>query len=292
MDYSPPVETVSFHVWQPCNMHCKFCFATFNDVRSTVLPAGHLTRSQALEAVELLVLAGFRKVTFAGGEPFLCPWLDELVRMAKQHGAQTCVVTNGSLLSAELLRKYEQALDWLVLSVDSLATPTLREIGRMTRGRPMDAEKYLALCRLVDVTDVSLRVNTVVSRANLDEDLSEFIRLVRPVRWKVMQVLPVRGQNSGKVEPYLVSDEEFEAYVARHRPLVADSTALIVETNDDLIGSYAMLDPAGRFFDNTRGCYHYSESILDVGVPRAISQVSISRAKFVSRGGHYYLPVT
>lgn len=290
MAASLPVETVSFHVWQPCNMHCEFCFATFRDVRSTVLPTGHLTERDALTAVDMLVSAGFRKVTFAGGEPLLCPWLLQLVRLAKHRGAQTCIVTNGSLLSPAVLSEYATCLDWLVLSVDSLDSQTLTQIGRTTKGRPIGVEGYLSLCKQVAAAGIRLRINTVVSRVNLREDMSAFIRQVQPVRWKVMQVLPVHGQNSIKVDPYLISEEEFAHFIARHQRCLPVETALIVETNDDLVGSYAMLDPAGRFFDNTRGWYTYSESILDIGVAEAISQVSISRDKFLARGGDYYLP--
>ena len=32
----PP--SVNFHLWEPCNMRCRFCFATFQDVKQTVLP--------------------------------------------------------------------------------------------------------------------------------------------------------------------------------------------------------------------------------------------------------------
>ena len=49
-------RSVNFHLWQPCNMRCNFCFATFEDVKRTVLPKGHLPREAALEVVRLLAL--------------------------------------------------------------------------------------------------------------------------------------------------------------------------------------------------------------------------------------------
>jgi radical S-adenosyl methionine domain-containing protein 2 len=94
---SPQVEAVNFHVWQPCNMRCAFCFGRFRDVRRQLLPEGHLAPDDAAAVVALLAAAGFEKITFSGGEPFLCPWLPELVRIAKRGGMTTAVVTNGSL---------------------------------------------------------------------------------------------------------------------------------------------------------------------------------------------------
>src|SRR2546423_2902387 len=99
---SIPVESVNYHLWQPCNMHCAFCFGRFQDVRAQVLPKGHLGRTESLTVVSMLAHAGFQKITFAGGEPFLCPWLPELIARAKSQGMTTSVVTNGSLLSEEM----------------------------------------------------------------------------------------------------------------------------------------------------------------------------------------------
>lgn len=48
-----------------------------------------------------------------------------------------------------------------------------------------------------------------------------------------------------------------------------------------------MVDPAGRFYENTTGGHIYSKSILDIGARIAIQQMSYDFSKFVSRGGIY-----
>ena len=54
-----------------------------------------------------------------------------------------------------------------------------------------------------------------------------------------------------------------------------------------MTGSYAMVDPAGRFFDNMEGRHHYSSPILEVGLQQAWSQVRFEHTSFISRGGQY-----
>jgi radical S-adenosyl methionine domain-containing protein 2 len=54
-----------------------------------------------------------------------------------------------------------------------------------------------------------------------------------------------------------------------------------------MTGSYIMVDPAGRFFDNLKGQYTYSEPILEVGIDKAFSQVTRDYKKFIDRGGKY-----
>ncbi|WP_157662576.1 hypothetical protein [Winogradskyella sp. PC-19] len=53
-------------------MRCKFCFATFQDVKQTILPKGHLSEYDVLKVVESIAATGFEKITFARGEPLLC----------------------------------------------------------------------------------------------------------------------------------------------------------------------------------------------------------------------------
>jgi radical S-adenosyl methionine domain-containing protein 2 len=282
-----PVETVNFHLWQPCNMSCRFCFATFRDVRRTVLPEGHLPRPDAERVVAKLADAGFQKITFAGGEPLLCPWLTDLIRLASGLGLTTALVTNGSLLSADTVKRLRGFLDWATISIDSVRPRTLTTIGRVTRARSADEDYYLDLCRRVKAAAFRLKINTVVTAANWTEDLTEFIIAVQPERWKIFKVLPVWGQNSGSVEPLLVTAEQFGRFITRSLSVEAYGVRVIPEDNDAMTGSYAMVDPAGRFFDATGHGYTYSEPILQVGVDQAISQVAINRKKFLARGGLY-----
>ena len=38
MNISTQIPSVNFHLWKPCNMKCRFCFATFQDVGQDDLP--------------------------------------------------------------------------------------------------------------------------------------------------------------------------------------------------------------------------------------------------------------
>jgi len=289
---SVPVETVNFHLWQPCNMRCMFCFATFQDVRRTVLPDGHLPKQDAELVVTRLAEAGFRKITFAGGEPLLCPWIVDVVSLAKSHGLTTALVTNGSLLSDDLLENFRCILDWITLSIDSIQPQTLQLLGRQTAGRAITEYEYVRLCAKIKNYGFWLKINTVVTARNWQENLTDFIIAVRPIRWKIFQVLPILGQNTSKVDPLLISSDQFRSYICRHTDVGHYGIQAVPEDNDAMKGSYAMVDPAGRFFDDVGPHGHtYSDPILDVGVLKAISQVRVSRTKFLARGGLYDDPL-
>ncbi|MCD4664242.1 MAG: radical SAM protein, partial [Bacteroidales bacterium] len=142
MNKNQIIPSVNFHLWEACNMRCKFCFATFQDVKQSVLPKGHLPKEQAVEVVKQLADFRFQKITFAGGEPTLCPWLFDLIRTAKNAGMTTMIVTNSSKLTDKFLSENKKSLDWIAISIDSLTKTTNLSIGRAISGRKVLSENY------------------------------------------------------------------------------------------------------------------------------------------------------
>lgn len=281
------IPSANYHLWKPCNMKCGFCFATFQDIQRDILPKGHLDQENSISVVESLALAGFRKINFAGGEPTLCPWLPDLINRARELDLTTSLVTNGSCINAEWLDRVHGSLDWVALSIDSVDPNTLLRIGRTTRSGPMSEQDYLDAIGVLGEYGVRLKINTVVTRANLHENITDFIIEAHPERWKLLQVLPVEGQNDRTVNSYLISAGEFDHYVQNSRRVEEYGIRVVPEGNDLMTGSYVMVDPAGRFFDNVAGSHTYSRPILDVGVEGALKDVSVDAAKFLARDGLY-----
>ena len=268
-------------------MKCEFCFATFEDMPAGFLPKGHLGLEDAMAVVEALAQAGFRKVNFAGGEPTLCPWLIDLIERAKDLGLTTSVVTNGSRISEAWASSVSECLDWAALSVDSMNPETLLKVGRAASSGPMSPSEYLRAIGVLKQHNIRAKVNTVVTKANLEEDLTDFIIKARPERWKILQVLPVSGQNDGTVDGHLISGQEFDRYIRESRRVEGYGITLVPENNDLMTGSYVMVDPAGRFFDNVAGTHTYSRPILEAGVIEAFRDVSVDADKFLARSGLY-----
>lgn len=268
-------------------MRCKFCFATFQDVKSTVLPKGHLPKDLSLSLVAKLADFGFEKITFAGGEPTLCPWLPDLIQSAKEKGMTTMVVTNGSSLNERWLTGVVESLDWVALSIDSAVNFTNLKTGRAIVGRRVIApEMMVAKANLVRSLGIRLKVNTVVTSKNWLEDLCVHLIHIKPERWKVFQVLPVKGQNDTFIDDFTISKTQFNQFLSRHQHL-SDFFPVVPESNRAMRGSYVMVDPAGRFYDSVNGGYRYSRPILEVGVPDALGDVTVNEQGFYNRGGFY-----
>ncbi len=281
------IPSVNYHLWEPCNMRCKFCFATFQDVKQSVLPKGHLPKEDSLAVVESLAKAGFQKITFAGGEPTLCPWLSELISLAKNLGMTTMIVTNGTGLSEKFLAENQLNLDWIALSIDSLSDKTNLQIGRAIVDKKVcNKRAYFELIEQIKKSGYRLKINTVVCQSNWQENISELIEFAKPERWKILQVLPIEGQNNEKVEPFLISGSQFECFVEKHTHL-EKMLEIVPESNEQIKDSYVMIGPAGRLFGNSENKHEYSQPILKCGVELAYRSMNYSNDKFEERKGFY-----
>lgn len=82
---------------------------------------------------------------------------------------------------------------------------------------------------------------------------------------------------------FLISKEQWEVFCDRHRHL----PCYVPEDNQTMAGSYLLLDERMRFLDKGDGPMRKSDSLLDVGVKKAMEQVAWDKGAFDKRGGIY-----
>jgi len=274
---------VNWHLTTICNYKCRFCFMTGASVPpgSAQEHDAGLPSPAAHRLLRLLKAAGARKITYSGGELTLCRKLPDLVQVAKSLGLTVMLVSNSTGITRSFLREAGRYLDAVKLSVESNSSSVE---ARMGRGSGRHVEHVLRAADCCRRAGVRLMVNTVVTSENWMEDLHQLIRTIGPTRWKVFQVLKVAGENEGEWSDLSVTDAQFAEFVSRHRDL-----GPVAEDNHLMTGSYAMLDPWGRFFQHDGARYVYSRSVLEVGVMEALGQVGWSQQRFLRRGGRYEL---
>lgn len=267
-------ETVSFHIVKPCNMNCKFCYATFDDMR--VGP--QMSLHDACVIVNKLAKAGVQKITFAGSEPMLYKYLQQVICEAKALGLTTSIITNGSLLTDKWLNDMMNWLDWVGVSIDSLNRNTQYQIGRIAH-KEID---YSKLVESIRNCGYKLKINTVVNAYNWQEDMNSFIDWASPYRWKVFQALRVEGQNDNQFDEIKVTEEQYQSFLNRHQ-----HPALVPEDNEAMTGSYLLIDPLGRLFENSAGKHTYSDTLITNNIDHCLSQINLDRDMFIKRGGAY-----
>ncbi|WP_425079490.1 viperin family antiviral radical SAM protein [Ruegeria denitrificans] len=287
---------INWHVNEACNYRCVYCYAKWERPSS----ARDVIRQPDNTAKLLRSLWAFfdpanlknplngtltwRRVrlNFAGGEPLLCRAdLIRAVELAAQIGFDVSIITNGSRLDAETMSALAPHLDWLGVSLDAADMHTNKAIGREDRrARQLDLEALrdsVAMARS-DNPDLKLKINTVVNSQNHEADLARVIAQLAPHKWKILRALPMTTTAG------MVTDKQFRAFVHRHRSL---KDIIRVEDNADMLGSYLMIDPKGRFYQNHNDTlkegYRYSRPILDAGPGAALESVGFSALGFADR---------
>ncbi|KAM4866764.1 S-adenosylmethionine-dependent nucleotide dehydratase RSAD2 [Thomomys bottae] len=277
--------SVNYHFTRQCNYKCGFCFHTAKT--SFVLPL-----EEAKRGLRLLKEAGMEKINFSGGEPFIHDrgdYLGKLVKFCKVELGlpSVSIVSNGSLIRERWFKDYGEYLDILAISCDSFDEQVNILIGR-GQGKKNHVENLQKLRMWCKDYRVAFKINSVINRFNVEEDMNEPIRALSPVRWKVFQCLLIEGENSGEdalreAERFVISDEEFEAFLERHKEV----SCLVPESNQKMKDSYLILDEYMRFLNCRNGRKDPSKSILDVGVQEAIKFSGFDEKMFLKRGGKY-----
>ncbi|MBW3505720.1 viperin family antiviral radical SAM protein [Pseudomonas sp. NKUCC02_KPG] len=283
---------INWHITEACNYKCRYCYAKWDGAGRELLHDSGRVRNllDELQAFfhtenvsnplrQHMSWSGIR-LNLAGGEPLL--YQDASLRVldyARSRGMTASIITNGSRLTDDLIDRLAPLVSMLGLSLDSANSTKNTGIGRVdSRGSLLDVDSLPEMLVRAKSQNPALRlkVNTVVNALNHQEDMSPIIHALAPHRWKVLRMLQVVTHDLA------VSSEDFLAFVARHDAL---REVMCVEDNGDMSESYIMIDPLGRFFQNTSGQqgYHYSRSIDAIGAERAFNEWRFSVGTYVSR---------
>jgi radical S-adenosyl methionine domain-containing protein 2 len=280
---------INWHLTEVCNYGCKYCFAKWgrpNELHrssqgiATLLDklADYFIKGTPTLKDEL----GYESVrlNFAGGEPMMLGnTFITALKLAKQKGFKTSTITNGHYLVNSKLALPENTLDMIGISFDSQSLDTRRKIGRKDRkGNSFGTEDLKqALANLTQYQrGIKTKINTVVNSLNLDEDFSELMMELKPYKWKILHVMPYGD------DELLISKRQFDRFVKRYCGL---GLPIFAESNSTMTESYLMIDPQGRFYQNSTNKvgYKFSENINLCGVENALTQIEFNPRTFASR---------
>ncbi|MGR3198005.1 MAG: viperin family antiviral radical SAM protein [Paracoccus sp. (in: a-proteobacteria)] len=218
------------------------------------------------------------RINFAGGEPFLEKVLGQAIAFAYDLGLRPSFISTGSLLTDDFIKEFGPMISVAGFSVDSFDDEQNRRIGRRdNRGAQVSyermAEIFMAF-RHVSPNTV-LKINTVVCRENVGDDLTLPLCELRPDRWKALRGIPIHGAAG-----LGISDEEFSDFLERHRDVPGK---IVPEDNADMYRSYIMLDPDGRSYQREGSGYLRSAPILDLGAATALQSIEFDAETYFSR---------
>ena len=256
-----------------------------------------MAANEGYQLLEMLAAAKVKKINFVGGEPMLHPHIEKWIIHAKSLSLVTSIVSNGTNIDEAFLQRMKGHLDWIGLSIDASNDGLHAQLGRGTKGDIKNGvsnhlSKMLDIAPLLHAYEIGVKLNTVVTSLNYQDDMTNVVRSIRPHRWKIFQALSIEGENDIEIEELSISKQSFEDYVQRHRESLSnlEDVSIVAEDNNAMLGTYAMIDPLGRVYTNADSRYKYSShSALVIGFLQAWDEVStgFDRDNFEARDGNW-----
>ncbi len=254
-----------------CDHECPHCWAN--------LYGKHMTVETFEHVLDLAQENGLTEIQFTGGEPTLNKQLIKMAEMARNRGFQTILRTHGRHMTREFDKKtgktWAQAVaenfDEIIVSIDGTAEANFKmrpvivynkrvakqmgeeryaEYLTETAHKQFDEtiEGYRALSRAVGArNDVSLKINTVAARANLDNLPTFATYLAKGVSngefridlWDIAQVFPSPENTPEEQAEYTISVQElfrtmmsvtmFSMNISKRVKPVTDGRCLIID---------------------------------------------------------------
>lgn len=179
-------------VWEltlACCFRCRYCGSAGGAARPD-----ELSTAECLDTAEQLAALGCRRVSLIGGEVFLRPdWADIAGRLTEL-GVAVAVITNGYLLSPELLDSLRRVgVESVAVSIDG--PEAIHDAGR----QPGSFRRCMAALEALRGADIPATVISTLRRDCVD-GLEELYRLLLPTgiaAWQIQACSPMGSAARG-----------------------------------------------------------------------------------------------
>ena len=275
--------TLNWHITEQCNYKCHYCFAKYTKCNMQEIHRNKENITTLLTKLYNSIGAIYNtdslRLNIAGGEPLLSKNLGFIVESAYKLGFKISIITNASLLTKEFIESYIAIFTMFGISVDSINTETNNHIGRCSKTHNNNTAYLKDTINFLKTKnkDMQIKINTVVNRYNYKENMGEFIESIKPDKWKIFQALSINADKN------YCNKTQYKYFLRTHKHL---KSCITDEDKDLMTNSYIMIDPYGRFYQNTKGNnkgYTYSPILLDLADKDIANYLKVDMIKYKKR---------
>ena len=264
-------KVVNLHYTNLCNYRCRFCHSHFQKTPLSFDDWKHIIDN-------IMDGLAVERFNLAGGEPLAGEFIQDLIDYIAAKNVKCSIITNGSLLTGDFIKKNSRKLSMIGISIDGLDHRQNTLLGRVDKkGTDLSREHLENLADAIHKAEIKLKINTVVNAINYQDDFDQIIKSLAPERWKLLRMLHFDNANeAGK--SLMVSDEAFNDFVSRHKHLHP-----IVEDKNDIVNSYIVVTPEGRLINNANEHYSMTESLLTHPFAEEFAKIPFSEIAYWKR---------
>lgn len=261
---------INLHFTDFCNYHCKHCF-----VKKENCELSFDELKLAVDKIHRYFLDNNIKgrINLAGGEPLMSRNIDRLIDYIASKNIEVSIITNGYYLDETFIDRHINQISTIGISVDSLDYDTNIKIGRCFKANVLSKNQLVNICNKIKKSGIKLKINTCLSKLNVNEDFNAFINEVKPDRYKILQMTCDEYDYKNKAN--IVSDEEAKEFISKIK------YNYIYESREELKNSYVIIDSEGNISTNNS---HISNiSIFNYELEEAIKLLNVDYNNYIKR---------
>ena len=260
---------INLHFTDFCNFHCKHCFVkkencelSFDELKVAVDKIYNYFKDNGIKDTEELPSIEEEEQVITLEE--LDKEKDKVVEKKDKKEKN---------LDDSFIERHKNQISTIGISVDYLDYDTNVLIGRYFNANTLSKEQLIHICNSIKKAGIILKINTCLSKLNIDEDFNSFINEIKPDRYKILQMHcddnDIRNKNN------MVNKEEAKAFLSK---IKFDH---IYESSDEMKNSYIIIDSQGNI--STNNAHISNISIFDYDLEEAINLLNIDYTNYIKR---------
>ncbi|MEF2175669.1 MAG: radical SAM protein [Candidatus Absconditabacteria bacterium] len=192
---------IQWHITEVCNLKCKHCYVNKNNYE---LSFEEITKGINNVLVPVGNWVDGIDICLSGGEPFLYPYLEELLLYLKSYKKINKIMftTNGTIINTNLLKKHKEFIGNIQISLEG--SPKNNDIIR-GKGVYKIIEKNV---KLLKGMGFEISINMTINKINIGDidSVISFCLKNNVDYFAVTRMIPIGEDNS--IKNFLLSNEE------------------------------------------------------------------------------------
>ena len=178
---SPPIKTLILHTTYECNFGCKHCYLGAGESRRDEMGLQDLTR-----IVNEFGEMGGLVVNLSGGEALIKKGIEDVIKTARNQRLRTVVLTNGSNLDKNQLRRIAPYIDGMTVGLDGLF-----DVNDEIRGRGTFMKTTKGL-EMIAAEGIELSLTTLLTHGSIVQllDFPKFLEKYGVKYWSLVMPRP------------------------------------------------------------------------------------------------------
>lgn len=273
--YTFPV--INLHFIDKCNFHCYHCFINKKNQYELTLEQIQFIVDKIDEYFKSFNIKNGR-INLAGGEPLVSKNIQAIIDYIHNKEIEVSIVTNGMGLTNAFIEENKEKVKTIGISLDSIDENTNISIGRCTNDKKVcNMQELIQKCKKIKEVGIVLKINTCVSKLNINEDFTKIYTEINPDKLKLFQMTIIDDINSNQKDK-CISLDEFNRFCDKYK-----SFQPICENSDSMLDSYVIVDSRGNLSINNAHKENATFNIFKHNIVDMIEKLDVSSERFNER---------